>query len=229
MLRTISWFTIYMSTRSLTNNMEEIFTIFCLARLINVPSEAAKSSKDSFWLLHICGFVSFAIRATAAINLIPIYVYQFFFLCQTYQSKFRLFWQFILTGFVVLGLNVLIDSYFHGGLLISSFNFLLYNVFHNVGVHYGTHPFHWYLSQGLPIILFTHMFVFLIGIKHTKKLQFPLLAILFNVFIYSLLSHKEFRFLNQTMPFGMIVCAYGLVHIEFHYGKKVNVINQRFN
>jgi hypothetical protein len=95
--RTISWFTMYMSTRSLTNNLEEIFTIFCLINLVSVSNETTSRSTN-YWLLHTCGFVSFVIRATAAINLIPIYVYQFFFLCQTYHSKAKLFWQFVFTG-----------------------------------------------------------------------------------------------------------------------------------
>ena len=37
----------------------------------------------------------------------------------------------------------------------------------------------------------------------------------------SLLAHKEFRFLNQTMPFSMIVCAYGVFHVETNYGAKI--------
>ena len=89
--RMISWFTLYMSTRSLTNNVEEMFTIFCLASL--------KMNKDSsYWSLHLFGFISFVIRATAAINLLPIYVFQFFFLCKSSLSRIKFFYQFVSVG-----------------------------------------------------------------------------------------------------------------------------------
>ena len=86
--RLISWFTIYTSSRSLTNTLEEVFTIFCLASL----------SQTRFWLIHLFGFVSFVIRPTAAINLIPIYIYGLFFLCESLRLKLKFLIQFIFIG-----------------------------------------------------------------------------------------------------------------------------------
>jgi hypothetical protein len=83
---------------------------------------------------------------------------------------------------LVLVLQTVIDSYFHGSLYISSLNFLLYNVYYNVGDHYGTHPFHWYLTQGFPIMLLSHILPFLFGLS--AKPILPLFCLAFNVFIY---------------------------------------------
>jgi hypothetical protein len=87
--RLVSWFTLYTSTRSLTNSMEELFTILCVASL----------DSKRFWPLHVCGFTSFAIRPTAAINLMPIYVYQFFVNCDSVKAKAQFIIQFIAIGY----------------------------------------------------------------------------------------------------------------------------------
>ena len=95
--RIISWFTVYMCTRSLTNTIEEIFTIFSLAAL-QQASSLNKTNTNSYWWFHLCGFFSFVIRSTSAINLIPIYTLQFFYLCKTSYSKCKFTAQFILVG-----------------------------------------------------------------------------------------------------------------------------------
>ena len=89
--RKISWLNSYMSTRSLTNNVEEILTIFCLYSIERNPGK-----NTNFMLFHFFAFLSFVIRSTAAINLIPIYFYNFFFLCKS--SKFKFIYQFVLVG-----------------------------------------------------------------------------------------------------------------------------------
>ena len=93
----------------------------------------------------------------------------------------------LLSSLVVLGLNTLIDSYLHGHLVVTWYNFLVYNVYHNIGVHYGTHPWHWYLLSGYPTILFTHMALFALGLLKgpiKQLLVFPLSAICVNLFVY---------------------------------------------
>ncbi len=84
--RLMSWFTFYISPRSLTNNIEEILTIFILA------SYPRKS--NSYFLFHLLSFISFTIRATSAINLIPIYIYFFF----KTNSKAKFFNEFLAIG-----------------------------------------------------------------------------------------------------------------------------------
>lgn len=96
--RLVSWFTLYMSTRSTTNTLEEIFTIFCLASMQESPSRKLENIATNYWTLHICGFVSFVTRATSAINLIPIYVYQLFVLCNSNYLKLKFIFQFALVG-----------------------------------------------------------------------------------------------------------------------------------
>ena len=102
--RVILWFTIYASSRSLTNSLEEFFTIICLS-LLKINDEVGERKKNksrkesySFWLFHIFAFSSFIFRATAAINLIPIYVYQFVFLCSSIKARVYFLIQFVMIG-----------------------------------------------------------------------------------------------------------------------------------
>jgi phosphatidylinositol glycan class B len=85
-----------------------------------------------------------------------------------------------------MSVNCLIDSYFYGKFVLTAYNFLSYNVFHNVGAHYGTHPWHWFVTEGFPVLLFGHLPLFLAGLKFNKQLQFPLTVIVFNIFCYRL-------------------------------------------
>ena len=40
--------------------------------------------------------------------------------------------------------SVLLDYLFFGEFVLVAFNFLRFNLGHNVAVQYGTHPWHWY-------------------------------------------------------------------------------------
>ena len=91
----------------------------------------------------------------------------------------------------MLGVNTLIDSHYYGKFTVTWFNFFMYNVYHNIGDHYGTHPWHWYLSQGLPTLLFSLTIPFVFGLLFKLKsdwshMGFPFAAICFNIFIYRL-------------------------------------------
>jgi phosphatidylinositol glycan class B len=41
-----------------------------------------------------------------------------------------------------------VDYLFYGELTFVPWNFVKFNVAHNISAFYGTHPFHWYLTQG---------------------------------------------------------------------------------
>lgn len=94
------------------------------------------------------------------------------------------------------------------------YNFLYFNVLKNISSFYGTHPFHWYWSQGLPAIGFTILPLFLLSIRSLwikKSDRFKLhlaWCALFTVGFYSLLAHKEFRFILPILPIIMMYSGY---------------------
>lgn len=94
-------------------------------------------------------------------------------------------------------------------------NFLLTNL-SNVSLFYGHAPWHYYLLQGLPILLNVLFPSFIIGARQIirdgqwhEKLMLSLIG--WTVFVYSLLGHKEWRFLHPILPIMLIVATKHLV------------------
>lgn len=117
--------------------------------------------------------------------------------------------------FVALSLSLIIDRIFFGQWTLVQFNFLKFNVLQNAGAFYGSHPWHWYFSQGFPVILGVHLPFFIHGcFVAPKKYQILLMTVLWTLLVYSMLSHKEFRFIYPVLPFCMIFCGYSLSHLK---------------
>lgn len=111
-------------------------------------------------------------------------------------------------------LLITLDSYFHGSLLISPLEFFKVNVLEGVASNYGTHPFYWYFSNGLPAVLGINSIPLLLAVwkiisnwGESKDQQAILTSIASTLFFYSLLPHKEFRFLLQILPLCLYLVA----------------------
>ena len=73
------------------------------------------------------------------------------------------------------------------------YNFLFFLMFISrnnffIGVNYGSHPWHWYLSNALPSLLGPLLLPLLIGARHAPLVL--LLPLLVNIGALSLLPHK---------------------------------------
>ncbi|RKO96771.1 hypothetical protein CAUPRSCDRAFT_11537 [Caulochytrium protostelioides] len=98
-----------------------------------------------------------------------------------------------------------------------------------VATFYGTHPWHWYLSQGLPALALGWIVPFLYALRCPRPPSrrpadaaadgdddavplnpFPVRVICVIVATYSLLAHKEFRFLAPALPLVLILAGCGL-------------------
>nr|XP_045015868.1 GPI mannosyltransferase 3 isoform X4 [Jaculus jaculus] len=134
------------------------------------------------------------------------------------QSKLNLLLHhFLPVGFVTLSLSLMIDRIFFGQWTLVQFNFLKFNVLQNLGTFYGSHPWHWYFSQGFPVVLGTHLPFFVHGcLRAPKRLQTLLLAVLWTLLVYSMLGHKEFRFIYPVVPFCMVFCGCSLAQLKTH-------------
>ncbi|TTD92248.1 GPI mannosyltransferase 3 [Bagarius yarrelli] len=71
--------------------------------------------------------------------------------------------------FVTLTAATLIDCTFYGTWTFVQWNFLKFNVLHNVAAFYGTHPWHWYLTQGFVVVIGPHLPFFLHGCTLAAK------------------------------------------------------------
>src|ERR1044072_1367715 len=99
---------------------------------------------------------------------------------------------------------ILIDHTFYGEMVFVPVKFFHVNVIQSISLFYGSHPWHWYLSQGIPFITTTFLPFILKGIydliirNHFSPYPQPIKTLIWLMilvtFCYSLLSHTDFRF-----------------------------------
>jgi len=88
-----------------------------------------------------------------------------------------------------------IDYFFYGTWTLVAYNFIQFNVIGGLGSFFGIHSWHWYLSQGLPTMLFTFAPLFIAGCIIARRSQRTLLwVLLWDIAVHSLIAHKEFRY-----------------------------------
>ncbi|SPO26066.1 related to dolichyl-phosphate-mannose-glycolipid alpha-mannosyltransferase [Ustilago trichophora] len=141
-------------------------------------------------------------------------------------------------GFSALGLGLAVDTVYdhlanqaphgrRGAILpaLSLVSFLHKNVVANLSIFYGANPWHWYLTQGVPVLCTVWLPATLFGLvdalQHrgvgngvlalgvdARRSLAKLVCV--TVAVYSLLGHKEFRFLQPLLPALTIHAASGL-------------------
>ena len=66
-----------------------------------------------------------------------------------------------------------------------------------------------YFTEGFGVIMFTHLLAFFPGVcKSPASHRIAAWLMLWVVFVYSFLDHKEFRFIFPILPLGMCYCGY---------------------
>ncbi|KAG8751326.1 glycosylphosphatidylinositol anchor biosynthesis [Ceratobasidium sp. 428] len=138
------------------------------------------------------------------------------------------------TGFVgilALAITVVIDSAYYGALTLTPVSFVQTNILSGIARFYGVNSSHYYLTQGLPITLGPALPFALHGIwlqinlastrsvssyspqTHNSAGSILLGLILWTVFVYSWLAHKEWRFIHPLLPILHIFAADSLIKL----------------
>ena len=133
-----------------------------------------------------------------------------------------------LTEFIrtlVLLLSTLIDRLYYQQWTFPPFRFLYFNIAQSLAVFYGRNDWHYYISQGYPLLLTTFLPFATVGIYQslfppdtppqysnhtawTKTIRYQLATITTLVpFILSFISHKEVRFIYPLLPLLHILAA----------------------
>ncbi|OIW33678.1 hypothetical protein CONLIGDRAFT_610521 [Coniochaeta ligniaria NRRL 30616] len=125
----------------------------------------------------------------------------------------------IVCGSAVLAASVISDRLYFGFWTFPPYKWLYFNVSQSLAVFYGQMPWHYYLSQGLPLLSTTFLPFVLIGLYRatvsppsTSALQSNTLktlsfAVLTTVGTLSLISHKEVRFIYPLLPVLHVLAA----------------------
>lgn len=126
----------------------------------------------------------------------------------------------LLCGSLVLGLSLLADRQYYGEWTFPPLTFLHFNVAQDLAAFYGQNDWHYYLSQGIPLLCTTITpFVFqgLFKSLDAEKSNWPVttsnalkalsFVVVTTIASLSFVSHKEVRFITPLLPAFHILAA----------------------
>lgn len=111
-----------------------------------------------------------------------------------------------------------LDWAYYGKRTLTPRDFVLANL--SVSSFYGTSPWHYYLTQGLPILCTTALPFVLHGlarfgaVNSTTGMQTMRGLVFFTLAVYSLAGHKEWRFLHPLLPVLHVCAAKSLIDLN---------------
>ncbi|OJJ71112.1 hypothetical protein ASPBRDRAFT_196641 [Aspergillus brasiliensis CBS 101740] len=132
----------------------------------------------------------------------------------------------LLCGSAVLTVSITADRFFYGFWTFPPLRFLYFNLAQSLAVFYGKNDWHYYLSQGLPLLLTTALPFAAMGLHHSltrprsgglsesqTSIQVQLASVcLVMILGLSMISHKEVRFIYPLLPSLHILAAPALVN-----------------
>jgi len=151
---------------------------------------------------------------------VPLVIHQLL----TKRTFFTLLFSFIIAGVPIFALSLLADYVFYGKFVFVFYNFLQFNLLSGGSSYFGAHHILYYITNVLTSQLAIFIPVFIAGfVSYTKdslnKRVFPYVTIIlsFYIAVFSLIKHKEYRFLLPVVPFCLMLSAYTLEKLRRNY------------
>lgn len=188
----------YVSTRAFSNNLETMLTAVALAAW---PWHRFQLGQ----LLYACAFgvASCVVRPTNALlwgYLGTLVVAKNI----NYASRLgRLAVALAVVVALVLGASALADRLFYRRWTFPLWTFVEFNVVRNLLIFYGAAPWHFYIGQGVPLMLMGYLPFFVAALSASELVG----ATAFVVAAFSAIAHKEFRFLQPVYPIMLVLTA----------------------
>ncbi|KAF9227834.1 hypothetical protein BS17DRAFT_693434 [Gyrodon lividus] len=206
-------------SRSLSNSLEASLTTVALGHFPWDVISASSSLLDLQKLKRCIVFAAFtcAVRPTNAI----IWIYMFTILFWRLRTNAKLLMLVVrdcaIIGFVFILAIFALDTWFYGKPTLTLLNFLRVNA-SPISLFYGSSPWHYYLSQAVPVLCMTTLPFVLHGLwlafrEDGAKLRVMAGCVGWCVFVYSFIGHKEWRFLHPLLPIMHIFATRSIVQL----------------
>lgn len=197
-------FLAYCSTRTLVNMLETNLTTVAL---YYYPWTLKNKEVKFLWIVAlVC-----VIRPTAIIVWLPLIIFDFLIHKRYTVTDLT---RYIFIGSTLLVCSIMLDSYLHGSFIVTQWNFLYYNIFKNINTHYSVQQWYWYFASGLPPVLGPTFFIFIYAffkkLRHIDRFDTDsklIITILWTLLVFSMVAHKEQRFLLPLLPMIFFVMS----------------------
>ncbi|KAI0929185.1 hypothetical protein AcW1_006200 [Taiwanofungus camphoratus] len=206
-------------SRTMSNSLETTLTTMALSYFPWDPTVLLQ--RRDLQKMIVCLALACAVRPTNAV----IWVYMLGVLLwrlRQYPGYMRtVLTDISIIGMIALLLFFMLDWTYYGIATFTPLNFLRTNL-SSVSLFYGANSWHYYLSQGIPILCMTTIPFVLHGVWlaiHSEDLEVKTMLglIAWTISVYSLAGHKEWRFLHPILPLMHVLAAKSLV--DSYYAK----------
>ncbi|SPQ93664.1 unnamed protein product (mitochondrion) [Plasmodiophora brassicae] len=208
----VNWFYFYCIVRTFSNSVETILTLIALFYWPYLPDDGR--GKRATALAYAA--LSIIMRPTSG----PFWALLGLHLLLRSRDRSRLvFMEVVPVGIAALAASFAIDRIFYGSWTFVMANFARFNFGGGAcpgAAMYGSHPWHWYVSEGLPAMIGSMIPLVLLGVFMSRRFA-PALLFLSIPAIMSVSPHKEFRFVLPGMPIAFIYAGYGLAILQASY------------
>lgn len=220
-LHMTSLYWMFTATRTFSNTLEAAFCSMALSVwplcAADVQRLNSRSARNGYRLALLAAFVSVLVRPTSLVMWSFLGLKLLWDARTDAYSVWRVVREPLWMAPIVLGLGACADYLYFGIWTLGPLRFFLQNVVHSVSSFYGVYAWHWYITLGIPVILSIHLpLYFFQGIKMAfkKAVSAQVRTLLgmcaWTVVVFSLLAHKEVRFLQPLVPWFHLIAALGL-------------------
>ncbi|KAL4893864.1 Alg9-like mannosyltransferase family-domain-containing protein [Aspergillus ambiguus] len=209
----------FCSTRTLSNCLETSITVVALYLWPWDWSDAQTDRRLIVQLRQCLALAALACIFRPTNTLIWMTLASVAWMQNGWSERKTLCREVFLCGSSVLAISTLADRLYYGVWTFPPLKFLYFNIAQSLAVFYGRNDWHYYLSQGYPLLLTTALPFTLVGLYRVVArpasagpVQRQLATIcLFMPLVLSLISHKEVRFIYPLLPALHVLTAPPLV------------------